>query len=362
VLASGFFGLANPSRARVLLALLPLPATGARPASPSSAAPASSLSRRKNWRSCWRSATVRQRRRAGGDREGAARAPAQSGGIGRPAHGRARRHCRSLAQESAERRRAEVALGLAHAELEQIFETAADGCGFSNATARFARSMPPRASSRTASSEIVGRVCHEVSPAAIVRLELSLVRIVGGETKVESEVRRGDWEDLVISTPFRAKEGAYRASCRRFTISPSASASARARAGQGGSGSGDRSRASSCQHEPRDPHADEWCHRMVGLLLDTSLPTTSASSPRPFAAVENPAGVAQRHSRLFQDRGGKLSLEILDFDLQALFADFGRMMSVRVAQRNSSSSARWLRISPCCCAEIRVVCDRCWST
>jgi signal transduction histidine kinase len=65
-----------------------------------------------------------------------------------------------------------------------------------------------------------------------------------------------------------------------------------------------------------------------------TLPTTSASSPRPFAAAENPCW------RCFNDildfskiEAGKLSLETLDFDLQALFADFGRMMSVPAVQK-----------------------------
>ncbi len=115
-----------------------------------------------------------------------------------------------LAHESAVRRQAEVALEQAHAELEQIFETAADGIWVLdrggkvlrvNATHARRLGRPP--------SEIVGRVCRDVSPCCNCEAETCpLVRIAGGASRVESEVNRNGREDLVISTPFCAKDGA----------------------------------------------------------------------------------------------------------------------------------------------------------
>jgi len=117
-----------------------------------------------------------------------------------------------LLEESAVRRQAEVALEQAHAELEQIFETAGDGVWVLDCDGKILRVNATRARRIGRSSlELVGRICREVSLCCDCGAEsCPLTRVADGAGRVESEVRRdypeGSRDELVVSTPFRAKD------------------------------------------------------------------------------------------------------------------------------------------------------------
>ena len=121
---------------------------------------------------------------------------------------------RSLIEESAVRRQAEVALEQAHAELEQIFETAGDGVWVLDRDGKILRVNATRARRiGRPSLELVGHVCREVSPCCDCSTEACpLTRIADGADRVESEVRReypeAGRDELVVSTPFRAQDAA----------------------------------------------------------------------------------------------------------------------------------------------------------
>ena len=119
-----------------------------------------------------------------------------------------------LLEESAVRRQAEGALERAHAELEQIFETAGDGVWVLNCDGKILRVNATRARriGRPA-AELVGHLCHEVSPCCECDTQVCpLVRVAEGASRTESEVRRnypeGARDELVVSTPLRTKDGA----------------------------------------------------------------------------------------------------------------------------------------------------------
>jgi two-component system CheB/CheR fusion protein len=119
---------------------------------------------------------------------------------------------RRLTEESAVRRQAELALEQAHAELEQIFQTAGDGVWVLDCEGKVLRVNATRARrlGRLA-GELVGQICREVSPCCDCDAQdCPLVRIAEGASRVESEVRRdypeGARDELVVSTPFRAKD------------------------------------------------------------------------------------------------------------------------------------------------------------
>jgi len=120
---------------------------------------------------------------------------------------------RRLLQESAVRRQAEVALERAHAELEQIFETAGDGVWVLDCDGKILRVNATRARRLgRPSAEIVGQICRDISPCCDCDDETCpLVRVAAGASRVESEVRRdyleGGRDELVISTPLRSKDG-----------------------------------------------------------------------------------------------------------------------------------------------------------
>ena len=117
-----------------------------------------------------------------------------------------------LLEESAVRRQAEGALEHAHAELEQIFETAGDGVWVLACDGEILRVNATRARRiGRPSLELVGRICREVAPSCDCGAEsCPLTRVAGGAGRVESEVRRdypeGSRDELVVSTPFRAKD------------------------------------------------------------------------------------------------------------------------------------------------------------
>ncbi|HEY3353349.1 MAG TPA: ATP-binding protein [Polyangia bacterium] len=119
----------------------------------------------------------------------------------------------SLARESAERRQAEEALAGAHAELHQIFQTAADGLWVVNADGTVRRVNEAHARALGVSAEeIVGRQCREVSPCPECGSPCCPVtRIAAGEPRIEAEMTRTRGEhvrqELVITTPFRAPDG-----------------------------------------------------------------------------------------------------------------------------------------------------------
>jgi two-component system CheB/CheR fusion protein len=119
---------------------------------------------------------------------------------------------RRLTEESAVRRQAEVALEQAHAELEQIFQTAGDGVWVLDCEGKVLRVNATRARRLGRPAlELVGRICREISPCCECDAPACpLVRIAEGASRVESEVRRdypeGARDELVVSTPFRAKD------------------------------------------------------------------------------------------------------------------------------------------------------------
>jgi two-component system CheB/CheR fusion protein len=121
---------------------------------------------------------------------------------------------RSLLEESAVRRQAEGALERAHAELQQIFETAGDGVWVLDCDGKILRVNATRARRiGRPSAELVGHICHEVSPCCECDTQVCpLVRVAEGASRTESEVRRnypeGARDELVVSTPLRTKDGA----------------------------------------------------------------------------------------------------------------------------------------------------------
>jgi two-component system CheB/CheR fusion protein len=119
---------------------------------------------------------------------------------------------RRLLEESAVRRQAEGALEHTHAELEQIFETAGDGVWVLDRDGKILRVNSTRARRiGCPSTELVGRLCRQVSPCRDCDSQICpLVRFADGASRMESEVRRkypeGGRDELVVSTPLRAKD------------------------------------------------------------------------------------------------------------------------------------------------------------
>jgi two-component system CheB/CheR fusion protein len=119
---------------------------------------------------------------------------------------------RRLREESGVRRQAEVALEQAHAELEQIFETAGDGVWVLACDGKILRVNATRARRiGRLSGELVGKICREVSPCCDCDSQVCpLTSIAEGANRVESEVSRnypdGGRDEFVVSTPLRAKD------------------------------------------------------------------------------------------------------------------------------------------------------------
>jgi PAS domain-containing protein len=132
---------------------------------------------------------------------------------------------RRLLEESAVRRQAEGALEQAHAELEQIFETAGDGVWVLACDGEILRVNATRARRiGRPSLELVGHICREVAPCCDCGAEsCPLTRVADGAGRVESEVRRdypeGSRDELVVSTPFRAKDATLLSSWPCFPTS-----------------------------------------------------------------------------------------------------------------------------------------------
>jgi two-component system CheB/CheR fusion protein len=119
---------------------------------------------------------------------------------------------RRLLEESAVRRQAEGALEQAHAELEQIFETAGDGVWVLACDGKILRVNATRARRiGRLSGELVGKICREVSPCCDCDSQVCpLTSIAEGANRVESEVSRnypeGGRDEFVVSTPLRTKD------------------------------------------------------------------------------------------------------------------------------------------------------------
>ena len=132
----------------------------------------------------------------------------------KPTYEQLEQEIKELEKEAVERKRAEEATKLAYAELSQIFNTAADGMrvidkGFNVLKTNHTFSTL----SGVSESESVGRKCYEVFSGPTCHTPgCFLVRVIGGENRVESEVEkeRSDGTKvpcIVVATPFREPGG-----------------------------------------------------------------------------------------------------------------------------------------------------------
>ncbi|HDP69312.1 MAG TPA: PAS domain S-box protein [Actinobacteria bacterium] len=119
-----------------------------------------------------------------------------------------------LTREIAERERAEKSTEIAHKELNQIFQTAADGMRVVDKDFNVLLTNETFLTlSDTSKDEVVGKKCYEVFRGPLCDTpDCPLVRILGGEGRVECEVEkeRGDGTRvpcIVTATPFRAPDG-----------------------------------------------------------------------------------------------------------------------------------------------------------
>ncbi len=119
-----------------------------------------------------------------------------------------------VVRDVTERRRAGDALRLAHAELDQIFNTAADGMRIIDknfTTLRVNRTFSTL--SGTGMHEVVGKKCYEVFRGSTCYTpDCPVTRILNGEERVEYEVEkvRNDGTPIpciMSATPFRSPDG-----------------------------------------------------------------------------------------------------------------------------------------------------------
>jgi len=119
-----------------------------------------------------------------------------------------------LQHEIVERKEAEAKTKLAYAELNQIFQTAADGMRVIDKDFNVLRINETfsRLSGKS-EAEVVGKKCYEVFPGPLCHTpECPMARILGGEERVECEVEkeRSDGTKIpciVTATPFRGPGG-----------------------------------------------------------------------------------------------------------------------------------------------------------
>jgi PAS domain S-box-containing protein len=115
-------------------------------------------------------------------------------------------------QRIAERKRSEKAIELAHAELNQIFETAADGMRVIDKDFNVLRSNKTLLS-LSGATESKGRKCHEVFPGPMCHTpQCPLTRIIEGEERLEcvTEKVRADGSKIpciLTATAFRDRGG-----------------------------------------------------------------------------------------------------------------------------------------------------------
>jgi len=113
-----------------------------------------------------------------------------------------------------QRRQAEKATRLAHTEINQIFQTAADGMRVIDKDFTVLRVNETLAAlSGVSKDEAVGKKCYDVFPGPLCHTpDCSMVRILKGEERVESDVEklRKDGKKvpcIVTATPFRGPGG-----------------------------------------------------------------------------------------------------------------------------------------------------------
>ena len=119
-----------------------------------------------------------------------------------------------LRQEITERERAEEATKLVYAELDQIFNTAADGMRVIDKEFNVLRVNETFSTlSGVSKDEAVGKKCYEVFPAPQCHTpDCPLTRILGGEERVECEVEKERKDGIRVpciltATPFRGLGG-----------------------------------------------------------------------------------------------------------------------------------------------------------
>jgi len=119
-----------------------------------------------------------------------------------------------LERAEAERKRAEEATKLAHAELDQIFQTAADGMRVIDKDFNVLRVNETFSTLAGVSrDEMVSKKCYEVFAGPDCHTpSCSLTRILGGEERVEYELEKERTDGIRIpciltATPFRRPDG-----------------------------------------------------------------------------------------------------------------------------------------------------------
>ncbi|MBW1740730.1 MAG: PAS domain S-box protein [Deltaproteobacteria bacterium] len=117
-------------------------------------------------------------------------------------------------EKLAERKRSEKATKLAYAELNQIFETAADGMCVIDKDFNVLRVNESfSALSGVSKAQAIGKKCHEVFRGPLCHTpKCTLTRILGGEERVECETEKERKDGIRIpcilsATPFRGSDG-----------------------------------------------------------------------------------------------------------------------------------------------------------
>jgi len=106
-------------------------------------------------------------------------------------------------------RKAEERTKIAYAELNQIFETAADGMCMIDRNFNVLRANESFSTlANISKDELIGRKCYEVFSCSACRTpECPLTRILEGEERVECDVKHRDGACIVTATQFRKPDG-----------------------------------------------------------------------------------------------------------------------------------------------------------